>query len=153
MSMRSVRNSSANWRSLLLGSLRRSAGISTWSRRGVFVFGMLIAVPMTENAALLCHNASAALHCIQSFGRDRLAAGPQHDLFQPGFGRFELGFAMAFQSLATLIQGDGVFQIDLTLLQPGDDAFQLFESGLKAHFADGRCRPLCIRCGNDCSPT
>jgi autotransporter translocation and assembly factor TamB len=76
-----------------------------------------------------------------------------HDLFQPAFGGFELGLAMVLQRLAALVKGDGILQIDLALLQAGDDGFQLLERGLETYVADRRGAVLRFRrLWNDWSP-
>jgi len=44
---------------------------------------------------------------------------------------------MAFEQLAALIQGNGIFQIDLALLQAGDDGFQLLQCAFEGQVLDG----------------
>src|ERR1700722_13148477 len=109
MSIRSPRNSSANWRSWLRGSLRRSSGRSTRSRSGVLVLGMVM---------------GSALVRVYHLAKGRLAARPLHNPFQPAFGGLELGLAMAFQGLAALIKDNGILQIDFPLLEARNNALQ-----------------------------
>src|SRR5436190_2022108 len=58
---------------------------------------------------------------------------------------------MCLQRLSAFVQSNGVFQVHLALLQPGDDGFQFLERPLKAQFfydwAFGGLR------GNDEAPT
>jgi hypothetical protein len=70
-------------------------------------------------------------------GADLRARGTLYDFLQPPFGGFQLLLAMRLQGLAPLVQGDGVLQINLTLLQPGNNGFQLFERALEAQFFYG----------------
>lgn len=44
---------------------------------------------------------------------------------------------MGFQGLAPLIQGNGVLEIDLALLQACDDCFKLRQGAFKAQIFDG----------------
>lgn len=43
---------------------------------------------------------------------------------------------MGLQGLAALVQGDGILEIDIPLLQPGDDGLQLAQGGFKTEAAD-----------------
>lgn len=44
---------------------------------------------------------------------------------------------MQLQQLPALIQSDGILKVDLTLLQPGDDAFQFLERAFERQFVYG----------------
>src|SRR5689334_6666519 len=129
MSIRSVRSSSANWRSWCRSSLRRSSGRSTWSSSGVLVLGMF----MRSNLLLAEPVNSGRLHAFDAFR----AACAQNDFFQPAFRRFQFFIAMRLQRLAAFVQGDGIFQIHFALLQARDNAFQLLERRLEAQAVDG----------------
>src|ERR1700748_1456720 len=66
---------------------------------------------------------SASVH---EFAASR-ARGSKHHLLQPGLSGLELLFAVRLQSLAAFVKRDRIFQIDLALLQPGNDPFKLLE--------------------------
>ena len=94
MSIRSVRNSSANWRSCALGQLAQIGGQIDCDRaEGVLLGWAMVHVRMHAPS-------STNVGCAD---RPRRAAAQDH-LFQPAFCRFQLGFAMAFQRLAALVK-------------------------------------------------
>jgi hypothetical protein len=64
------------------------------------------------------------------------AGRAKDDLFQPAFRRLQLGLAMGFQRLAALVQDDGILEVDLALLQPGDNGLQLTKGCLEAEAGD-----------------
>jgi hypothetical protein len=76
---------------------------------------------------------SCRLHGLAKLG----TGSPQHDFFQPAFRRFEFGFAMALQRLAALVQGDGIFQVDLALLQPRNNGLQFLERQFETQAVNG----------------
>ena len=68
--------------------------------------------------------------------------GPLHDLLKPPLGGFQFLLAMRFQRVSPLIQGDGVFQVDLALFQAGNYGFQLLERSLEALLVYGLAGPF-----------
>src|SRR4051812_34786275 len=44
---------------------------------------------------------------------------------------------MGLQGLSAFVQGNGIFQVHLALLQASDNGFQLFEGTLEAQLFDG----------------
>jgi hypothetical protein len=65
------------------------------------------------------------------------SARTQHDFFQTPLGGFQLCLAMRLQCLPAFVQRDGVFKIDLALLQARDDRFQFLERAFEAQLLDG----------------
>ena len=49
---------------------------------------------------------------------------------------------MGLQRLSAFVQGNGIFQVHLALLQAGDNGFQLFEGAFEAQLFDGFAGPF-----------
>jgi hypothetical protein len=86
-----------------------------------------------ESLVWLSRASSRRLHAFDAFR----AAGAQNDFLQPAFRRLQLFVAMRLQRLPAFVERDGIFQIDLALLQARDNAFQLLERRLEAQALDG----------------
>ena len=54
---------------------------------------------------------------------------------------------MGFERLSALVKHDGVLQIDIALLEAGDNDLEFLERRLKIHFADRLSRVLRFRYG------
>ena len=131
MSIRSVRSSSANWRSCVLVQLAQVfRQVDLVQQRGLGIGD----VHAPKN--LFFETAKQAQAVSMPFA-DFRAARAQHDFFQPAFGGFQFLFAMGLQRLSAFVQGDGIFQIHLALLQARDNGFQLLEGRLEAQSSNG----------------
>src|SRR6185369_10613591 len=69
----------------------------------------------------------------------------KNDFLKPRFRAFELFFAMRLQRCAALIEGDGIFQVDLALFEPGNDVLQFSERRFETQILDCRRRSLIRR--------
>ncbi len=58
------------------------------------------------------------------------------DLLQTAFGGFQLLLAMRFQRLAALVKRDRVLEIDLALLQAGDDLLEPLQCDFETEVLD-----------------
>ena len=93
-------------------------GIGVWPQYPESFYGLLLV--------------SAEVHRL----RPGWPPGPVDDLLKAAFGGLQLLLAVSLECLSALVKRDRIFEVDLALLEPLDDAFKLSQRGFETEALD-----------------
>src|SRR5262249_9207875 len=135
-------------RRLTWGSARQTAKWPTSTLRGTTISSIASAarvspaagslpgqklMPVTPYRIALAGEASSH---VERFGSGRLARRVECDLLHARFGLAQQLLAAPLERLASLIDGDRLFERDLAFFEPLDDRFKLLDSPLERQARD-----------------